>query len=210
MDYQNNSKKSKEPQEGKVLPEKVVEKVISGEAVVQKKPLGTKVKDLFVAADFRSVARYVVYDVLIPAARNMIVDTATKGVERMMYGESAVSRRGYGPGPRVTYNNPINRGYQPVYSRNAPPIEVGPRRSSSNIGRFDYLLTSREDADLVLERMSDIIDTYEAVSLSDLNEMLGLPSQHTDIKWGWTHMNGAGVRQVRDGYLIELSPAEPL
>ena len=107
-DYQGNANKDKKPGKA-VKPEKHIQKVVIGEVVTKKKPLSRKIKDLFVEADFRSVTRYVIYDVLIPAARNTIVDASTKGVERMMYGESAIRRRNTGAGPRVTYNNPINR-----------------------------------------------------------------------------------------------------
>lgn len=209
-DYQGNSKTTRA--EPKALPEKTVEKVVVGEVVVQKKSLGRKFKDLFVAADIHSVIGYVASEVLLPAARNMIVDGASKGVERMMYGESTARRRGYGvPNQsRITYNNPINRGgYRDVSSRRAPSPTVGPR-SSPRGARDDFILSSREEADLVLERMNDIIDTYEVVSVADLNDLVGMPTSHVDNKWGWVYLGDVLVRQVREGYLIDLPPAEPI
>ncbi len=108
-DYQGNSKKMKETEK---IPPKNIERVVVGEVVVHKKSIGRKFKDLFIEADFRTVIKYVATDVLLPAARNMIVDASTKGVERLLYGESAMRRRNFGTGPRITYNNPINRGYR--------------------------------------------------------------------------------------------------
>ena len=94
-DYTSNSNKSKEKKEA---PAKKIEKVVVGDVVVQKKSIGRKFKDIFIEADLRTVTRYVTSEVLLPAFRNMIVDGASKGVERMMYGETARPRRPYGSG----------------------------------------------------------------------------------------------------------------
>lgn len=206
-DYQSNSKRAKETPKAKT-PEKKVEKVVVGEVVVQKKSIGRKFKDIFIEADLKSVLHYVGTDVLLPAARNMIVDSATKGVERMMFGESASRRRVYGPGggPRVTYNSPIRRNHPGI----TDVRPQSPNRASSRRSREDFILSSREEADLVLERMNDILDTYEVASMADLLDLVGLPTSHTDNKWGWVYLGDASVRQVREGYLLELPPAEPI
>lgn len=206
MDYQGNSKKEKED-----VPAKNVEKVVVGTVIVQKKSLGRKFKDIFVEADFKTVVKYVISDVLIPAARNMIVDASTKGIERMMYGERAIHRSSFGSGPRITYNNPINRAsYRPgPPQRLAPSIEQGARRSSQH-DRGSFILSSREEAEQVLERMNDIIDTYEVASVADLNELVGFSSSHVDNKWGWIFLGDVPVRQVREGFLIDLPDPEPI
>ncbi len=206
-DYQGNSKRQKETES---LPAKKVEKVIATEVIVQKKTIGRKFKDLLVAADFRTVLRYVGTDVLIPAARNMVVDASTKGIERLLYGESSGRRRGmYGPSSRVTYNNPINRGYRDSSpGRYAPPVSPEPR--SIRHSRDDLILSSRDEAEIVLERLNDIIDTYEVASVADLNDLVGIPASHVDQKWGWIYLRDVGIRQVREGWLIDLPPAEPI
>jgi hypothetical protein len=204
MDYAGNAKKNKVEKPDK--PEKAVERVISGPVVVKKKSIGEKVKDLFIEADFKNVARYVVYEVLLPAARNTIVDASTKGIERMMYGESAIRRKSYGIGPRITYNSPINRGYREGIPRTTPP----PPPRASHHAREEFILSSREEAELVLERMTDIIDNYETVSVADLNDLVGFPTSHIDNKWGWQDLTDVQVRQIRDGYLIDLPQPEPL
>lgn len=181
-----------------------VEKVVTDAVIVKKKGLGRKIKDLFIEADFKSVVRYVAADVLLPAARNMIVDGATKGVERMMYGDMG-SRRRYSGAPRITYNNPINRS-TPSISRYAPSPPTGPRTRQQD----DFILSSREEAEAVLERLQDIIDTYEVASVSDLHELIGFPTNHVDNKWGWSFLGDVSIRQMREGYLIDLPPAEPI
>lgn len=205
MDYAAKDKSEKSEKKNP----RIVEKVVTGEVVAKKKSLTRKFKDLFVEADFKSVVRYIVADVLLPSARNMIVDASTKGIERMMYGESSMRRRSsVGYGSRVTYNNPINRGYRDSVGRNAPTVERGPR--SSRMSRDDVVLSSREDAELVLERMNDIIETYGEATVSNLNELCGFPSSHVDEKWGWTYLGDVDVKQTRDGFLIDFTSPDPI
>lgn len=206
-DYASNSKRSKEEA---AKPAKKVESVVQGEVIIKKKPIGRKIKDLFIEADFRTVMRYIAYDVMIPAARNMIVDASSKGIERLMYGESAMRRRHIGgPGPRITYNNPINRDYRNVSTaRYAPQPAIGPRSQAPS--REEFVLSSREEGELVLERMGDLIDQYEVASVADFKDLVGLASSHVDNKWGWTNLADVAVRQIREGYLIDLPPAEPI
>ena len=58
--------------------------------------------------------------------------------------------------------------------------------------------------------MNDIIDTYEVVSVADLNELVGLPTSYMDNKWGWIYLGDVQVRQIREGFLIDLPSAEPI
>lgn len=203
MDYQGNSKKAKEPK----APDKVVEKVVVGEVIVKKKSLGQKIKDTFIEMDIRSVTRYVISEVLIPAARNMIVDASTKGVERMMYGDKGHQRRGYAGGSRFTYNSPVQRtDYRSPLTR--PPSQLGSPHPRA--GRNDFILASRDEAATVLERMNDILEMYDVVSVADLNDLVGFPTSYVDQKWGWTFLGDTHIRQIREGFMIDLPPAEPI
>jgi hypothetical protein len=186
--------------------EKIVKKVVSGDVVQQKPSMLTKFKNTFFGGDFSGVARYIGTEVLLPALRNLVVDTATKGVERAIYGDTAPRRRSAGPGvPRFQYDTPLRRDPRRAHLPDQAPHT--PRsRGGYDIG--DILVASKQDADLVLERMVDIVDQYQIVSVSDMFELLGLPSTYVDNKWGWSDLRYADVRQTRNGYLIDLPPIE--
>lgn len=210
IDYTGNADKEKAVAEDK--PEKVVEKIVETKVIVKKKGIGQKIKNLFAEADFRGVVHYVAVDVLIPAARNMIVDGATEGIHRIIYGERRGPRSMYGggpSGPRISYSTPVNRSGSPL-SRHAPPQSERLGARMSRHIRDDFILVSRSEADLVLERLGDIIDSYQVASVADLKDLMGVPSTHVDQKWGWTFVGDAAVRQVRDGFIIDLPPEEPL
>lgn len=209
MDFPPNSHKVTEksaPQ--KKQEKKEITKIVSGDVVTRKKPLGQRLKNIFVGGEVKNAAVYIAVDVLVPAARNMIVDATTKGVERLIYGDSPTRRNSELGRSRISYNSPFDRSrvrggamlpdQPPHYTKRAS-------RESSEI-----ILSSRAESEMVLSTLSDIIEMYEVVSVADLNELVGLPSTHVDNKWGWISLRQAQIRQIREGYLLDLPPAKPL
>lgn len=211
--FPSNSHKVTDPKKNPPKPpaEKKVEKVTTGTVIVKKASLGARFKNVFFGGEFKSATRYITTDVLLPALKNLIVDATTKGVEKIIYGDSAPRRRPQMPGqPRVTYNTPVNRGYDrsnPMSAMlpNQPPHYVGRRQQT--VG--DIILVSREEAETVLGAMQDIVDQYQVVSIADLHELVGYPSSYIDNTWGWTNLAYSSVRQIREGYVIDLPAAEP-
>jgi hypothetical protein len=43
-----------------------------------------------------------------------------------------------------------------------------------------------------------------------LKELLGLESNPVDNKWGWPFLTDASVVAVRDGFILDLPPEEPI
>lgn len=211
-DYQGNSKKGKaeHPASGEKAPEKKhVERVaLEGKVIARKKPLGLRIKEVIFGGEVNSAARYIGAEVLLPAFRNLLVDATTKGIERMVYGDSAYSRPRNATTeyrPKVTYHNPINQGGRPRTGNLPDQATPRPRRDDTEI-----IFGTRSDAELVLERLQDVIDQYQVTSMGDLNEIVGLPTNHMDNKWGWENLRFAEIRQTRDGFVLNLPPAQPI
>lgn len=203
MEFPGNTNKEKQAEKKK--PEKVVEKVISGEVIQHKKSVSEKFKSVFLGGEFKSSVKYIAAEVLLPALRNMIVDATTKGVERVIYGETLPRQRSQQSQTRVSYNRHFDRPQRP-YS-NGPAYGRQPtRRQEMN----NFILSSREEAELVIERLSDIIDKFDVASVADLYDLVGLPSNYVDNKWGWSSLQYVDIRQVREGYLLDLPPIEPI
>lgn len=207
----NSNKKRQEqppPKEKKKKDERPeVKKVISGEVIEKKKTFGSKIKDVFIGGEFKSATSYIAAEVLLPAVRNMIVEATTKGIERMIYGDST-PRRSPGPGrPRVMYNSPVerytpqSRGYLPGQSGNVRPRHGAP----------DIILNTYEDAEIVVESMAEMISDYGYASLSDLKNLVELPTSYTDESWGWTTIREFSIRQNRGGgFILNIPNMESL
>lgn len=206
MDYQGNTNRGKAGDLG----EKKVEKVVTGTVVKKQKTFGGKFKEIFFGGDFRTAMKYIAADVLLPSIRNLMVDATTKGVERIVYGETSQQRRrlwggGGGYHSRIQYNNPVRRDR--AYLPDQPPSGgFKTVRKTTD----DLVLATREEAETVLEHLIDVLDKYGVASLADLYDLTGLPSSHIDNKWGWTFLNNTEIRQVRDGYLLDLPPVEEI
>jgi len=207
VDYQGNSKKNKVNPEA---PAKNIAKVVTGEVIQKDKGLGRKFRDTFFGGDGKQVARYIGADILLPSLRNLLLDMISKGAEKMILGERADPRR---DPRRVNYQaqyylNPAPRS--PFDSRAANLPSTPPRGRVNRKEIQDVILSTREDAELVVERLSDILENYEVASLADLYDLIGLPTSHLDNKWGWTFLGTVRITQVRQGYLLELPPLEEI
>lgn len=208
-DYAGNSKKDKgtvPKNEGK--PEKEIRKVVAVPVVVRKKGIVKRVKDAIVEADFQSVFSYVVSDILIPGAKNMIVNSISNGAERMFFPGSRPRGGMMGQGSRISYSGISRSGVGGSPLRGAPALERGAR--STRQARDEFIIPTRKEAEEILELMSDVIDNYEVCSVADFNEMVDQPSHHIDQKWGWSYLGDVQILQVRGGYIVDLPPAEPI
>lgn len=197
--------KKKEPE----VKKKEVVKIVAVDATLKPIPIHKKIKGIFFSGSARSASQFVFRDVLIPALKHMIAEGTSKGIDKMLYGESPRSRFGNSEisRSRFSYNNPIYRGdpRERVMFPDQPPRAI---TRHAPVG--DIILTTRIDAENVIEELAKMIERYEVASVADLYELVGLPSAHTDNKWGWAQLKYANVRQTRDGYLIELPPAEAI
>lgn len=217
MELPSNSQNPKPPSQPEKTEDKKVEKVVTGEVSRKRKPLGQRFLETFFGGDAKSVGKYVVLEVIIPAAKDLVVDAGFEALQRMVHGDSRPSgrRSGYRPGstPNTTYTN---------YSRTSPfssqsnmmrreePRTMSQRARGTH--NFDeILLPSRIEAEEVLGNMISLLERYEQVSVSDLYNLTGITPSYTDEKWGWTTLQGARVIRDRSGkYLLDLPSTEQL
>lgn len=195
-----NSHKAKEGMKPK---EKKIERVTEGEAIQRKKPLGRKIAETFTGEDAKSAGMYILMDVLIPAAKNMISDAVSQGVERMLFGESRP--RSSGSSTRTGHTS-----YNKMYSSPNSPGRTISRRARATHDFGEIILASRAEADEVLDNLSAIISQYDQATVTDLYELVGITGNYTDDRYGWTDLRGSGVRYVREGYLLDLPAPEAL
>lgn len=209
-EFPGNSQRKQIPRKEAPETEEVrkIDKVVEGQVVRRKRPIGKRIKETFLGGDSKSVFEYVVQDVFIPAVRDMIADAGQQGLERMLYGEArSVGRRsGVRPGDprRHTNYNGISRPTAPARfeERNLS------RRARATHDFGEIVLATRPEAEAVLEGLFALLDQYEVATVSDLYEMVGESSQFTDRNWGWTDLRGSDIRRIREGYLLDLPRPE--
>lgn len=207
--FPSNSYSTPAPKKQESVERKKVQKVVSTPARTRKKPLGKKLAETFTADDTSSVGHYILTDVLIPAAKNMISDAVSQGIERLLFGDRA--RPNSGPRNRGNYT-----AYHTSPIRSASTMaSAAPRRDISHKARSTHefgeiILVDRGEAEEVLDGLTTMIKEYDHATVADLYDLVDITGSFTDSKWGWFSMAGSGVRRIREGYILDLPPTEPI
>jgi hypothetical protein len=199
---------------GEVVPEekKLPEKVVSGAVIQRKKSVGRRIIETFTGDDVQSVGSYVLFEVLIPAAKSTIQDVVTTGIERMLFGDnrprSSGSRVGYTNYNKVSSSRPSSTRYESDWRREGGRQMSRTARAGHNFD--EIVLASRDEAAMVLDQLTELVNKYDVASVSELYALVGISGSFPDDKWGWTNLRDSGIRRVPNGYLLDLPRPEEL
>lgn len=202
--YPSNSKSTPPPGEPKK-----VEKVVTGEVKSRQKSLGKRLKQALIGGDSKTAVQYVIAEVVIPQAKDMIAEAVTQAFERFIFGESrSTGRRPHRPGGYTNYSRYSQRAGRSTGStirEERQPLSLRSRDED------ELVFETRTDAHAVLEQMYDFLEEYRLVSRADLMSMVGKSSTHTDHKWGWEDLQGSDITKlVGGGYVLTLPKTIPL
>lgn len=202
--YKPNSHKYKEDNKAGAEERQKFDKITKGAVVTKKKSEISKLKDIFVSEDIKSVKSYILMDVLVPAIKDAIEDIVTNGIRMILRGDTS-ARRSSSAASKISY-----RDYYDGDRRNNDRF----RNETRPVTKYSYddiILESKGDAEAVLERMGEIIDIYGMVRVADLYDIVGVTGDYTDNKYGWTNISGAKPVRIRDGrYMLDLPRALPI
>ena len=211
QNYPSNAHKakveSKRPVKKEEEPKPKFEKVADG--THRKKGLGKKVAETFTGDDARTVGEYVLFDVVIPAAKTMISDAVGQGVERMLFGEARRPRSSSTRSNYTSYNTIRTGSSSPgrAFEADGPTLS---KRARTNHDFGEVVLPDRGKAEIVIERMGDALDAYGVVTVTDFYDLVGITGSYTDDKWGWYDLRSARVVRDRAGYFIDLPSPSPV
>ncbi len=195
--YPSNSKKSRQTED------KHIEPVV--QAKVKKKSFGKKLAGSIVSEESSKsgVMDYILYDVLIPAAKSTISDMVTGGIEMLLFGEKRSSNS------RVSRNRGTSYVNYNGYSRGDARRDRPRRDSRTRVWSDDIFFDTRGQGEQVIDRMIDMADQFDYVSVADLYSLVGVDSQYTDNNYGWTlnMVTKATIQRTRDGYVLDIPQA---
>lgn len=204
FNYPANSYKAKAEQkeaEKESVEKKKVEKVVTGSVKTKKNEM-RKLTDVFISEDVKNVKDYALMEVIVPAVKKLIVDIVTDGVNMIFYGGTA--HKSSSSASKVSYNRFYDR-------KDDGRRQNDSHRTLSGYSYDDISLETRAEAEEVVSRMIELIDTYGEVSVADLYDLVGVTGEYTDNRYGWTNLSRAQVIRTRDNrYLIDLPKALPL
>lgn len=190
-EYKSNSNKSREEENTGGPERRVKEAVVSG-ARKQKTGSIQKLVNFFNSEEV-SETRSIITTAISAVQRVLDAIDVIMGIGRGGRGSGRAARVGY----RHHYDDrdESDRGAQKS------------KASTSDVSYQDIIFETRSDAETVLWRMEEMLETFDNVSIGDMFDLSGVSGSYTDFKYGWTDLRGAKVERVRDGYIIDLPRA---
>lgn len=189
-EYKPNSNKSREEEKSGTPERRVKEAVVSG-AKKQKTGSIQKLVNFFNSEE-------------ITETRSIITNTIN-AVQRILDALDVIM--GIGRGKSGVRAARIGYRRQPDDDRDQDCGTVRSKTTMSDISYQDIIFETRSDAETVLWKMEEMLDTFQNVSIGDMFDLSGVSGNYTDFKYGWTDLRGAKVERVRDGYIIDLPKA---
>lgn len=173
--------------------------VKSGKAKTKKASTASKFARLFLSEDASLTKEYVVNDVAIPKAKDLIASVLKSIIDTLFYGRSGggssrstssyVSYRDYGsPERKERRSSPYQS--QPIFS--------------------EIIFDDPRDATEVIARMNEIVDRYRIATVGNLFDLADLKAPYTAENYGWTDFKNAKVVRTGDGYVIKTPPCMPI
>lgn len=171
----------------------------------------------------RAVGHKISTDIIVPAIKNIVVDSITSGINMAIFGPDegrhAPGKRNYGGNARQHWNSPPanTARYQPKtnYGRaygSAAPAQTPVRAPQRSDEPFitDHLIEDRTEALNVLNGLREQILDYGEASVADYYDLIGLEATYTDNDYGWRDLSTARLQPVRGGYIVQFPPVEVL
>lgn len=191
----------------------------STKKIFRKKSIGRRIRESFFSGDsLETVIGYLLTDVAMPSFKELMLDLANRGLEKLMYGDDvprSFDKNKKGTGSYFQYSsissNKSSRSQQSSHSRTRP---------STYLEEDLYLEgpDAYQNALLVRDIIIELILKYDKASIADLlNELKNIyPDQnfdshgYADTYYGWTDFSGSKVVRVKGGAVLELPKCEQL
>lgn len=169
-------------------PEKVAQ------ATITKPSTANRIISAIFSENIDSLKEKLVYDVILPMARDFIAGGLKNAIDMAFYGKAG--RIGYtdysraGSTQRVSYS-----------SRSHASILENDR--DGEIER-DISFRTRDEAYRVFDTMQELLELYGEVKVADLCDLAGVESSFTDNRYGWKSLRTAAVIKRGNGWVIDL------
>ena len=200
--YPGNSDRQQEDNLPANYTKRVAGPVVKGGVQQKEKTMWNNIEDFFGLGECKSFRDYV---------------GALSDMTNRVYGaiDTLLGNRRYqnsqAPGARVQYTSYYNA---PVQAAAQPAAQQAPaqRQVLDQYGPYYILFDIREDAEIVLGKMMELLQVFHNASIDDMYDLAGItsPLGYTGANYGWKDLTGARVRPYGSKYVIELPPAIPI
>jgi hypothetical protein len=218
QEFPGNSHASKdmEPEKSEPTETETPKKIVTGKITTRRKPLGARLKDMFVS-DGSNFVDYLVEKVIVPTIKELVITTINQtatgfqqGIEQKLFGEVRTTRpttiinRPGGPNGPVSYNQRYNSTPVGNSRRETPHYHQTQTRRRSNEVK-DVIFEKRDDADYILTQLDCLTEEQGYCTVLEYYDLVGVPTQSTDADFGWYDLGRARVHQLAtDQFVINM------
>ena len=202
VEYNKVSPQEEEVEEVVVEREVVTQKV---QAKPRKKGLMERLVRGFMDTDGEgtNIGTYLMREMIGPAMKDLIVQSGKAAIDKIAYGRTEESyredRRRSGGANRHAYDSYSSSGNR---RRDDKPSS----RNSHEVIIFEF--DTRHDAQVVLEDLRGLINTYTFATVSDYYDLIGAETSFTHSKYGWYSLNSAQITNYRGKFTLRLPEPE--
>lgn len=172
---------------------------------VEKRSLFRTLKEGIFAASPREVKESIVHDVIFPAMRDFLADTAYTIVDVAIYGRGG-SRPSRGRSGRKRSGSGVF-DYSKESTRRQEDRDT---RTSAGYRLDNIFFETRREADDVFDALVEELEEKGSVSVYYFYEVAGKTALYTDHNYGWTSLEGTRYKRSEDGYALVLPQPEKL
>ena len=167
-------------------------------------------RDMFAGQDARGVGASVLFDVVVPAVKDLFYEVITEGAHRGLYGDSAPRNPRLGASRR-SQHTPYNQASRREFSAERRP-ELD-RRDRALHDFSSLIFRNAGEATTIADHLYSLVDQYGVATVNDFYEAAGITGDFADSNFGWSGvqgLRGTRVRRVRDGYILEVPRPRPI
>lgn len=183
--------------------EKVVAQVKKPRLPIKKKEKSwlDRLAGVFIGEDFNMVGDYLLWEVLIPAAKDTISEMVSTGIKRLLYGGGKAS--GFERTNRFGGRAKDEGRLVPYDKYSSGSSEGRKRKTRFEVAEIPF--DTKEEASAILNAMEDILEEEDVVSIADYYALAEYDDgDYTDTEYGWTieQISRARPQRHRDGWTI--------
>lgn len=175
-----------------------------------KKSGAKKLADIFIQGDVKQVRHTIIYDMIIPAGKNLLMGVAESALRMILFNDQSRPASYQSP---TWYNPPQSSvprtSYSSYYVQNRQNAPVS-YQASGYSSDYEQVFPDRGTAESILIDMKNAIAEYGEVSVGDFYDLIGVSSSYVDNAYGWRDLNSAGIRPVAGGFVIDFPRAVAL
>lgn len=192
--FQGNSMVNKQPEK-----EKLPNVQLSSEVTVKKQSEISKFRKQLISEDAKTVGSHILTEVIIPGFQKLISDMVKNGIDWLIYGVGGRSSNV----PQSPFSNFRQISYDRYYS-SAPKPQPQPTPRAGSYDINDILFNDKGDAVQVLSTLKEWLNRYGRVSVGDFYDLVNIPYNFTDEKYGWKDLSVTEVIRSNGKYLINF------